>query len=225
MNRMPMRFSAPLSPLRLARRRPRSTAAGPRAARRLLYSARVSAAGDSGTGDAEARPPGLPEPAKLRRGVFGYRREDVDRALEARNRDLSELRQDVAALWLAFAHHDRMIREALGTGAADSIARSAPDPPSPPAPPSRPAAEPAPSPDAAAAAAGAESIGRQLSDLDEVLAAIEIATQTLERTYADEIEAARAPAPDRDEPEGNGEAAADRRDEREDVAAESPRGD
>ena len=29
-------------------------------------------------------------------------------------------------------------------------------------------------------------IGRQLADLDDVLAAIELATQTLERTYVDE---------------------------------------
>ena len=40
--------------------------------------------------------------------------------------------------------------------------------------------------------AEAESIGNQLSELDEVLAAIEMATKTLEHTYADEIGTSRA---------------------------------
>ena len=36
---------------------------------------------------------------------------------------------------------------------------------------------------------GEPSVGRQLADLDDVLAAIELATQTLEQTYVEEIAA------------------------------------
>lgn len=116
--------------------------------------------------------PGTPEPPRLRRRPFGYRRADVDRALETRDSQLVELRQDIAALWLAFAQHDRMIRELGGT----------PRPSVPPSAPQEPAAPQAPGEDTAGAMAG------QLSDLDEVLAAIEMATQTLERTYTDEAD-------------------------------------
>lgn len=148
--------------------------------------------------------PGAPEPAKLRRGMFGYRRVDVDEALGTRDSELAELRQDVAALWLAFAQHDRMIREGLQHGVSGdegtSGAREEP-PPAPPADP--PPSEPELSANALAAGDSSESIGRQLSDLDEVLAAIEMATQTLERTYAEEI------ASEADEPPPNPEREAD----------------
>lgn len=145
---------------------------------RLLYSPRVSDAGDEADQGAGPAPePGTPAPAKLRRSVFGYRRADVDRVLEDRDALLAELRQDVAALWLAFAQHDRMIRE--GLRGQDAVAPRGEEVEA------SPTAEL--SPDALAAAEDSASIGRQLADLDEVLAAIEIATGTLERTYAEEI--------------------------------------
>ncbi|MCO5327313.1 MAG: hypothetical protein M9964_09720 [Solirubrobacterales bacterium] len=130
---------------------------------------------------------------RMRRSLLGYNRADVERALserdeavdalggelDAREAELSELRQDVAALWLAFAQHDRMLRALQGTEPSPTPAPAddgdpatersgAPEPDEPPAP------EP-------------PSVGNQLAELDEVLAAIEMATQTLERTYADEI--------------------------------------
>ena len=144
-----------------------------------------------------------PPSPKLRTRPFGYRKEDVrealgarDAELDARAGELAELRQDVAALWLAFAQHDRMIRSALaGAGGA----------------PEAPTQVPAEGAEASPAASPDPAIGRQLSELDEVLAAIELATQTLERTYAgevaetDEREGPTAePAPD--EPGGEDEA-------------------
>jgi len=138
----------------------------------------------------------------LRRGLFGYRRDDVDLALEARDSELREMRQDVAALWLAFAQHDRLIRSVV-EGRASSLA----PPPAVAAepPPSQVTPEPAPAPTASAAPAppaadptAAEAtapISRQLEELDQVLAAIESATQTLERTYGEE--AGKAPGADR----------------------------
>jgi hypothetical protein len=130
------------------------------------------------TGDGPPRNPGA-EPGRaerppLRRGPLGYRRADVDAALAARDEELAELRRDIAALWLAFTEHDRLLRE-LGDAQA------------PPAPPS---GDPDPPP--VAVADEAPSIGTQLEELGDVLAAIEMATQALESTYADEI---RDPAP------------------------------
>jgi hypothetical protein len=146
--------------------------------------------------------PGTPEPPRLRKRPFGYKRADVDEALATRDSQLAELRQDIAALWLAFAQHDRMIREL--TGGSD------------PGPAQEPT--PAETPDATATApaatpADAESVGRQLSDLDEVLAAIEMATQTLERSYSDEVAApdqeaaGTEPAASEDAPEQGGRTA------------------
>lgn len=146
----------------------------PESTRPFLYSGRVSRRSDreERNGDAERRlgaiPSGRPP---LRRGLFGYRAEDVDQAFEARDTELAELRQDVAALWLAFSQHDRLIRAVLA------------EPPSSPAPP---APAPAPPESRQAPAAEAAPINRQLEELDQVLAAIESATQTLERTYAEE---------------------------------------
>lgn len=102
----------------------------------------------------------------------------MDEAFEARDGELAEMRQDIAALWLAFAQHDRMIR-ALGGETPPPLVERPPAPPEP--------IVPSPSPVEVEAA----SIGSQLSELDEVLAAIEMATQTLERTYSDEIEASK----------------------------------
>ena len=118
----------------------------------------------------------MPEPPRLRKRPFGYKRADVDEALATRDAQLAELRQDIAALWLAFAQHDRMIREITGDA-----------PPRPAAPPAEPAAA---TPDAAGDATA--GVGKQLSELDEVLAAIEAATQTLERTYSDEVAASNS---------------------------------
>jgi hypothetical protein len=131
---------------------------------------------------------------RLRRRLFGLRSRQVEEEIAARGADVAELRRDVAALWLAFGQHERTIRQLLE--AVERIARVEIDPPGAPA--SAPAAgerepEPAPAPRPEAEdALGplAASIGGQLGDLDEVLAAIERATQSLERTYASEIAAA-----------------------------------
>lgn len=109
---------------------------------------------------------------RMRRRPLGYRQADVDMALAARDAELAELRRDVAALWLAFAQHDRMIRAVI-------------------APPER-GDGPDRGGEAAAGAldlpeGGAGDTGTQLSDLDQVLAAIETATRTLERTYSEEV--------------------------------------
>jgi hypothetical protein len=155
---------------------------------------------------AEAAPADAP---KLRRRPFGYRKGDVREALDrqsaelgAREAELAELRQDIAALWLAFAQHDRMIRRALGEpdAAAEQAAAAPASGGEGGSATERTAAAGAPAGSAAAATAEDDvAIGRQLSDLDDVLAAIELATQTLERTY---VEEARRPA------EAGGEASA-----------------
>jgi hypothetical protein len=140
----------------------------------------------------EAVEAAVPDPPKLRRRPFGYRKADVQQVLQSRDAELGEreaelveLRQDVAALWLAFAQHDRMIRSALGDDAGAAAPRTRPPEPAPSTTPEPDVGAP-PAPAAAAAIEDA-AIGRQLSDLDEVLAAIELATQTLERTYVEEI--------------------------------------
>ena len=58
---------------------------------------------------APIRAPGRPG-TKLRRRPLGYNRADVDEALKARDGELAELTQDIAALSIAFAQHDRVIR-------------------------------------------------------------------------------------------------------------------
>ena len=137
--------------------------------------------GEEGQSEGDAAgapaPAGTPERPALRTRPFGYRKGDVHRALDARDAELTELKQDIAALWLAFAQHDRMIRGET------------------PAPtPALPEAGPGPaesSQDREWIDSEAGSIGAQLTELDEVLAAIEMATRTLEGAYADEIEASR----------------------------------
>jgi hypothetical protein len=114
---------------------------------------------------------------RLRRAPFGYRRADVDAALAARDAELAELRQDVAALWLAFAQHDRLLRDA--PGAAEAAAAAQPQS-------GTATGGTVPEADPEQAAARAAAIGAQLSELDHVLSAIEEATRTLERTYASE---------------------------------------
>ena len=85
-------------------------------------------------------------------------------------------------------------------------------PPAPvasPAPPSDVPVEdsPPPTPSSSAIEAEAESIGHQLSELDEVLAAIELATQTLERTYSEEIAKPKAGEPEEEQAPDAGDAA------------------
>lgn len=142
--------------------------------------------GERGGGESTAVPePGsLPRP-KLRRRPLGYKVDDVDEALDARDSELAELRQDIAALWMAFAQHDRMIRTALEAPLAAPAQELPPREPSPPPDPTAVGDQLA-----TGIAAGQEAdplIGQQLSDLDQVLVAIEMATKTLERTYAEEI--------------------------------------
>lgn len=148
-------------------------ASGPRAGsytRRTLAAEERERGGEPGAGAGVGE---RPHP-RMRRAPFGYRRGDVDAALAARDAELAELRQDIAALWLAFAQHDRLLRG--GSPEPASNAASAEDRPERP-----------PEPDADQAAARAAAIGAQLSELDHVLSAIEEATRTLERTYATEI--------------------------------------
>jgi hypothetical protein len=113
--------------------------------------------------------PARSEPSKLRVRPLGYRRADVDRLLDARDAELAELRQDIAALWLAFAHHDRLLKAIPDV---EPSSGPGPEPVSPGAT------------DSAQGDAASPSIGEQLAELDDVLAAIEVATQTLERSYA-----------------------------------------
>ena len=127
------------------------------------------------------------EGPKLRRRLFGIRAADVRTEIGARDAEIAELRRDVAALWLAFGQHERTIRQMLET--LQQAGGVAVDPPGGRA--DRAASAPR---DPGATEAGPESpsIGEQLSGLDQVLAAIEQATRTLERGYAEEIEAADA---------------------------------
>jgi len=181
---------------------------GDRIARRVTSAAmsesndeQAASASDAAAAEGETPPASdaagfeLPDPdrveaAKLRRRLFGgYRPGDVESALRTREEQIAELRRDVAALWLAFGQHERTIREMLT--ALERLTGLGVDPPGPQAdtPPPTPRS---PLPDAGG------DIGRQLGDLDQVLLAIEEATQSLERTYQDEITAT--------EPTGAGQA-------------------
>ena len=120
----------------------------------------------------------------------------MDDALTARDGELAELRQDVAALWLAFAQHDRILRTLTGG--------SAPPAPAEETEQATEAVAEAGQPAGAAPLAGeAASIGTQLSELEEVLAAIESATQTLERTYSEELAAGETAAGETESPAGD----------------------
>ena len=153
---------------------------------------------DGGAGEPTEPPPAPPPPPRprLRRRPLGYKRADVDGALAARDAELAELRQDVAALWLAFAQHDRILRTiAEGSAPAAPAAGTEQEPE---------AAAEAVQPAGAGPLAGeASSIGTQLSELEEVLAAIESATQTLERTYSEELAAGGEPAGEAESPGGD----------------------
>lgn len=156
--------------------------------------------------DEEAEAGGRP----LRRRLFGYRAGDVEEAISSRDETLAILRRDVAALWLAFGQHERAIRQMLA--AIEALGGTSVDPPGGRADSEGPAPEtadsdspaPGPGPGPAAASASAastasgseripgapEAIGAQLAGLDDVLAAIEHATQSLEQAYAEEISGA-----------------------------------
>lgn len=131
-----------------------------------------------GADDGAERPPR----PRLRRGLFGVRGEDVERALSTRDVEIEELRREVAALWQTFAKHDRAIRQAL----APPVEPPTPDavaaqPPPGPVPAEGADPEPtSPPPSPAERRAGIEA---QLSGLDDALTAIEQATQTLEKAY------------------------------------------
>jgi hypothetical protein len=131
------------------------------------------------------------EARRLRRRPFGFRARDVRTAISARDAEITELRRDVAALWLAFGQHERTIREVLATLRRTSGVSI--DPPGGRGDrlPAEGGAEGlAPAPDTEpATASSAEEIGAQLTDLDHVLAAIEQATETLERGYSEELNA------------------------------------
>lgn len=154
-----------------------------------------------------------PDPPPLRRRLLGgYRPADVRAAIAAREEEIDELRRDIAALWLAFGQHERAIR---GLAEAGSAAASAPHPARAEQAPAEASSADEAEPGAGAdpgerTAAGTEPAERrgvhdQLADLDQVLAAIEQATRTLERTYADEI---AKPQPAADEPDVPDEPAA-----------------
>jgi len=141
--------------------------------------------GDPGRGG----PPGRVDRPRLRRSPFGYRRADVDAVLDARDAELTVLRQDIAALWLAFAQHDRILRRLAGDASHE------PPQPSP--------KRPEPVRDEPRASTGARapldseaaSIGSQLTELDAMLAAIETATRRLEHAYPDHRGEAGATGP------------------------------
>lgn len=89
--------------------------------------------------------------------------------------EIEELRSDIAALWLAFGQHERILRDLVARlgaalGAAGAVAGGGRE-----------------QAGAAQEPSGPPPISRQLSDLDDVLAAIERATEVLERTHADEL--------------------------------------
>ena len=143
-----------------------------------------------GGGAGEPDPRGGRKPGILRRRLLGRRKPEAGRGRTGEgpaddvtggsDPEIAEMRRDIAALWLAFNHHERALRDLAGRLEA-----------SPGAPAPLPAADRDEIPGTEAAAdpgQAATPISEQLSDLDDVLAAIERATEVLERTHADEIE-------------------------------------
>ena len=153
---------------------------------------------------------GHPHPRRrlqLRRSPLGARAVDVRDQLEAfqeelddRRDDIDELRNDVAALWLAFGQHERAIRdliaavEALG-GARVTWPGDQGNGRQLPIQSETLPGVPAPSPlEPPGSALDRETIASQLAGLDDVLAAIDQATRSLESVYAEEIAEASPPA-------------------------------
>jgi hypothetical protein len=148
---------------------------------------------DLATGDEEASPggedSGTDGPGRLRRRLLGRDRRRTDRRASepatASGSEIAEMRRDIAALWIAFNQHERSLRDLAGRLEA-SLGALAPPPASEGA--TAGGGElPGPPP-----TVSGDEISDQLADLDEVLAAIERATQVLEHTHADELE--RRPA-------------------------------
>lgn len=121
---------------------------------------------------------------RLRRSLFGVRAADVQRELDVRDAEIEELRRELAALWQTYAQHDRAIREALSPQPEPPAQENGGEP-----------SEPGPSPAERRAA-----IEAQLGGLDEALAAIEQATQTLERAYRPPAKPDAADVPSDDDP-------------------------
>lgn len=152
--------------------------------------------------DVELGARGKPRPQKrmrLRRSPLGVRAIDVRDQLEAmrvelddRRDDIDELRNDVAALWLAFGQHERAIRELIA--AVESLGGARVSWPGesehghqlpfqteslPGVPPARPLEPPG-------TALDRDTIAAQLAGLDDVLAAIDQATRSLEGVYGED---------------------------------------
>ncbi len=145
------------------------------------------------------------EGRRLRRRLFGYRPGDVAEVISSKQEEIAILQRDVAALWLAFSQHERTIRtmleaiEALGGERLDPPGARSPrrpdaggreeDPDQQDPDPQDPAAVGEPHPSTPGAQTNPEATAAQLAGLDEVLAAIEHATQSLEQAYAEEVAA------------------------------------
>lgn len=148
-----------------------------------------------------------PRGPRIRRRLFGsYRASDVDRALLARDETIAELRQNVAAVWVACGCNERRVEalaarvEALG---GEPPERTSPAPPTP-QPMARPpdrdrapldadqpsGAGPEPSdplaPEVGAAPLERDHFGNRLAELDAALASIRDATSELARDYVTE---------------------------------------
>lgn len=142
-------------------------------------------AAGGGSGAGEPDPGGGRKPGILRRRLLGRREPragrgrtgegPVDDVAGGFDPEIAEMRRDIAALWLAFNHHERTLRDLAGRLEASTGVPASGD--------EIPGTETVPDPGQAAT-----PISEQLSDLDDVLAAIERATEVLERTHADEIE-------------------------------------
>ena len=50
---------------------------------------------------------------KLSKGLFGYKRGDVERMIVEHEEQLRGMRKEIDTLWIAFAEHDRAVRESL----------------------------------------------------------------------------------------------------------------
>jgi hypothetical protein len=155
---------------------------------------------DDGTGLGARGRPRPRRRIRLRRSPLGTRTVDVRDEFDAirdelddRQDDIDELRNDVAALWLAFGQHERAIREliaaveALGGAQVSWPGQSEHESQMPIQPEALPGMPPPPRLDPPGSALDRETIAAQLAGLDDVLAAIDQATRSLETVYAEEI--------------------------------------
>lgn len=167
--------------------------------------------GEEGEEGVEIGSRGDPRPRRrmrLRRSPLGVRVVDVRDQLEAvrdeledQRDEIEELRSDVAALWLAFGQHERAIRDLIAAVEALGGAR-VPWPGEQTAGTQLPfETEPLPGVstpplafDPPGSRLGSEAIATQLAGLDDVLAAIDQATRSLERVYADGDEERERPS-------------------------------